>query len=376
MNMEKILIFSVSFGHGHNQVSSVLQKELQVRGFNTEVVDTFEVINPLFHKVVLESYLYLLRMKPSLWGKIYHYSEENPNSIFLRQFNAFLTKRLHQFIELNRASVIITTHPIATTLVANVKRKMMLTSNLFALLTDFAVHPMSIHNEVDGYFIASDHLNYANTLYNLDGSLFHPTGIPVNHAKVHLQPREAIRRELNLNENMKTILIAGGGVGLANYSNILASLESFHENLQIICVTGQNKKALQKLERHNSKHSLHILGFTNRFINYLRASDVILTKAGGVTMAEALICETPALIYQPLPGQEEQNTQFLMNYGFAIKAEFPEEIPVLLEKIIFQKQYHDMMIENARKLRRPTATQEIASIIENVALNHQLKIQV
>lgn len=364
MNKRKIIIFSVSFGNGHNQVSKVLLSHLRAKGYEIEIIDTFDAINALFHKVVLDSYLQLLRYRPSAWGKLYHYSEENPNSFFLKQFNAFLTNKLYRTLDEKKADIIITTHPIATTLLANVIRKKNVSVQLYALLTDFAVHPMSVHPEVDGYFIASEHLRYFAKTYKLDETIFYPTGIPTPKETIHEYSKQQLRRKLKLDESMKTVIVAGGGVGLAKFSNILAGLEAFSEKLQIICVTGENRRARAKIERFQSKHSVRVLGFTNLFMEYLKASDVILSKAGGVTMSEALVCETPVVIFQPLPGQEEQNSQFLMNYGAAIKAEVVEEIPVLLERIIFNKHYHSLMTENAKKLKQPNAASEIAKIID------------
>ncbi|OIJ10374.1 hypothetical protein BKP37_17660 [Anaerobacillus alkalilacustris] len=367
MDKKKIIIFSVSFGNGHNQVSNVLHNHLKRKEFDVEVIDTFDVINKLFHKVVLESYLKLIRFRPSLWGKLYQYSEENPNSIFLKQFNAFLTNKLYRTLEEKKADTIITTHPIATTLLANVIRKRKVPVQLFALLTDFAVHPMSVHPEVHGYFIASEHLRYYAKLYKLDEQLFYPTGIPTLKENLLQISKKRLRKKLHLDDNKKTVLIAGGGVGLAKFTKILSGLEAFDEPLQIICVTGVNKRAMQKVKRHESKHQIRVLGFTNLFMEYLKASDVILTKAGGVTMSEALVCETPILIFQPLPGQEEQNSQFLMNYGAAIKAEVVEEIPILLERIVFNDHYHSIMTENAKKLKQPNAAKEITKIITTSA---------
>ncbi len=368
MNKRKIIIFSVSFGNGHNQVSKVLQKHLKTRDFDVEIIDTFDAINKFFHKIVLDSYLRLLRYRPSVWGKLYQYSEEHPNSIFLKQFNAFLTNKLYQILNEKQANVIITTHPIATTLLANVIRKKHISVKLYALLTDFAVHPMSIHNEVDGYFIASDHLRYYANVYKLNSNSFYSTGIPTPKEEVFHYSKQELRKRLHLDEQMKTVLVAGGGVGLAKFNKILSGLEAFSETLQIICVTGENKRAKAKIERFKSKHKVRILGFTNLFMEYLKASDVIISKAGGVTMSEALVCETPVLIFQPLPGQEEQNSQFLMNYGAAIKAEVVEEIPVLLERIIFNSHYHSLMTENAKRLKTSNSAKEIAEIIYKQAI--------
>ncbi|MCT8140369.1 glycosyltransferase [Anaerobacillus sp. CMMVII] len=363
MNKRKIIIFSVSFGNGHNQVSKVLLSHLRAKNFDVEIIDTFDAINKLFHKVVLDSYLQLIRYRPSVWGKLYQYSEDNPNSLLLKQFNAFLTNKLYRTLQEKQTAMIITTHPIATTLLANVIRKKKLTVKLYALLTDFAVHPMSIHEEVTGYFIASEHLRYYASMYKIDEGRFYPTGIPTTKAKVDQFSKTELRKKLHLDKGMKTVLVAGGGVGLAKFTKILTGLEQFEDKLQIICVTGENKRAKAKIERYQSKHQIRVLGFTNLFMEYLKASDVILSKAGGVTMSEALVCETPIIIFQPLPGQEEQNSQFLMNYGAAIKAEIVEEIPVLLERIIFNDHYHSLMTENATKLKQPEAASNIATII-------------
>lgn len=364
MAKRKILIFSVSFGNGHNQVSKSLKNEfLRNKLYDVEIIDTFDVISKTFHKIILDSYLQLLRLKPSIWGRLYHYSEQNPNSIFLKQFNAFLTTKLNSTLNKYNPVAIITTHPIATTLLANVIRKKRLSIDLYALLTDFAIHPMSVHSEVKGYFIASEHLTYFSKLYNLDKTLLYPTGIPATKNSLHEFPKRVLRNKLQLHEEKKTILIAGGGVGLAKFSEILAGLEAYHEPLQIICVTGENKRARQRIQHIKSKHYIRTLGFTHLFMEYLRASDVVISKAGGVTMTEALLCETPVLIFQPLPGQEEQNSQFLMNYGSAIKAEIVEEIPVLLERIIFNNHYHKIMTKNAQRLKEPYSAKRIVEII-------------
>lgn len=360
----KIIIFSVSFGNGHNQVSAILQKHLKSRGFDTEIIDTFDTVSPLFHKIVLESYLNLLRVRPSLWGKLYHYSEENPNSVLLKQFNTFLMKVMYKALQSKKADIVITTHPIATAIIANVIRKKQIPIQLYALLTDFAIHPMSVHPEVNRYFIASEHLRYFATMYQLEENTFHPTGIPTSKENFQHFSKKEWRRKLHLNENMKTVLVAGGGVGLAKFSKVLAGLEAFDEKIQIVCATGDNKRARQKIERIESKHTIRTLGFTNLFMEYLKASDVIISKAGGVTMSEALVCETPILIFQPLPGQEEQNSQFLLNYGAAIKAEVVEEIPVLLDRIIFNDYYSNIMKQNANKIKPTQSVETICDIIE------------
>jgi processive 1,2-diacylglycerol beta-glucosyltransferase len=80
-------------------------------------------------------------------------------------------------------------------------------------------------------------------------------------------------------------------------------------------------------------------------------------------MAESLACETPILIHQPVPGHEEQNAQYLMKYGAAVKAEICEEIPAILEHILFNERYYEAMVQNITKIQKPYAAKEIISEI-------------
>jgi processive 1,2-diacylglycerol beta-glucosyltransferase len=361
------LIFSASIGNGHNQAAKALQEEFEKNGYTCEIIDTFKLISPAFHKIVLESYLQILKFSPIVWEKLYQHTEEHPWFMLMDKFGTFFMERLYSIVQKHKCTSLISVHPFSTAVLSKLKRKKNLDIPLYTVITDFVMHPAYIRNEVDGYFTASDHLDFFANLYNIPITKFYSTGIPICSIPSLKKPKWKVKHELQLDPEKKTILIAGGAIGLTKFTKILKTLNAIEDKLQLVCITGHNKKAKAKIEQLESNHEIVSTGFTNRFTDYLRASDVILSKAGGLTMAESLACETPILIHQPVPGHEEQNAQYLMNYGAAVKAEICEEIPVILEHILFNERYYKAMVQNIKKIQKPYAAKEIISEISKCA---------
>lgn len=134
-------------------------------------------------------------------------------------------------------------------------------------------------------------------------------------------------------------------------------------------MTGHNQRVKKGIADQHSKHSIKVIGFTDQFLNYLKASDAILSKAGGLTMAEALACETPIIIFQPVPGHEEQNTQYLTRARAAVKANDYDDLPRLVEQVLYNPVCVSELIHRARQLKQPNAAYHIVREI----LSHSIK---
>nr|WP_156323839.1 glycosyltransferase [Bacillus sp. JCM 19034] len=169
---------------------------------------------------------------------------------------------------------------------------------------------------------------------------------------------------------MKMILIAGGGMGLTKYMDIIHSINQFQETIQVICMVGNNHRMRKKIKAIPCRHHIHILEFTNDFMLYLKASDAIFTKAGGLTLAESLACETPIIIFKPVPGHEEQNAELLMEVGAALKVNHRNEIASILRKVLFEKELVISMKRKARKLKKPDAANQIVQQILQLESNY------
>ncbi|WP_216828294.1 MGDG synthase family glycosyltransferase [Alkalihalobacterium elongatum] len=358
------LIFSASIGQGHQQAAKALYTELEKKGYYPKIIDTFYNLSPLLHHCIVKSYLNLLKLGPAVWRKIYFNAEKQSYFLYIDRFSTLFTDRLHKLIgEEENVPFIISTHPFVTPFLTTVKKRRNVNIPIYYVITDFLMHPAYLRDGVDRYFTADPTSFHFAKKNNYPVDRFCLTGIPVPRHPAFSATKSKSRETLGLDENKKIVLIAGGGFGLAKYGKVIRALEQCNEELMIICMTGTNLKAAKKIENFKSKHSLKVLPFTDLFLDYLRASDVVISKSGGLTMSEALICETPIIIYKPVPGHEEHNAQFLVEKGAAVKIQNDEELPLIIKRVLFQKKLSEEMRHSARKIKRPTAAEEIVEEI-------------
>ena len=108
----------------------------------------------------------------------------------------------------------------------------------------------------------------------------------------------------------------GGGAGILPFADIIRVLDDLEISLQIIAVTGENhrlRRELAKLEATLKNCTLNPLGYIDNIHELMAVADLLLSKPGGMTSAEAIATGLPILIYRPIPGQEEANTSYLVN---------------------------------------------------------------
>ncbi|MBP3949529.1 MGDG synthase family glycosyltransferase [Bacillus suaedae] len=361
-----ITIFSASIGNGHNEASHALKEQFELQGETVDVVDTFQCIHPLLHKLFLDSYLHILKRTPNLWGKMYKYGADYSWFLLMDYLGACFCEKLQTILTEQRTTIMVSTHPFVTAFLSKLKTKKNLQLPLYTIITDLGLHPAYFRSEVNGYFTASPYFSEFAEEYNIPSEQFFCTGIPIKQVPDVSLPRRSLRVKLALKPEKKTLLITGGGLGIGKFVEIVQSLEEIDEEIQILCLTGRNEGMEKKLRKMCSKHTLHIIPFTKQFTEYLRASDVILSKAGGLTMSEALACETPILIYQPVPGHEEENAQFLIETGTAVKAETLPHVNRLLYQLFNDEHYYNYFIHNAKKIKKPNAARRIAELIKDL----------
>lgn len=309
---------------------------------------------------MVKSYFQLIKTGPLLWRKAYFYAEKNPIFLLLDRVATLFSDKLFSLIKSYRCNFIISTHPFVTAFLSRVKRIKKLKQPFYTIITDFVLHPAYVRNEIDGYFTASPHIETFAEKHKVSAEQFYHTGIPIIKDDVISLSKTYARFQLGLDQTDKNILlIAGGGLGYANYVNIIRSLDNLEKPVEIICMMGHNKKAEEKILRLRSKHSIKVVGFTQEFLIYLRASDCILSKAGGLTMAESLACETPIIIYNPVPGHEEHNARYLAQEGAALFVKHSHELPANLEKVLYDQSFYDRLQKRAQLLKKPDAASEI-----------------
>nr|WP_303740802.1 glycosyltransferase [Lutispora saccharofermentans] len=155
----------------------------------------------------------------------------------------------------------------------------------------------------------------------------------------------------------------GGGLGLGSINRIVKELDKKLSNIQIIAVAGRNERLEVKLKNLDTKNHLVVYGFASNMHELIEVSDLVITKPGGVTTAEVLSREKPLIIFSPIPGQESDNAEFLLNSGVAATSSDVMKIPPLINQIL----NHEVRIESMKKLsaclKKPYSAADIVNFV-------------
>ncbi|MBI2252070.1 MAG: glycosyltransferase, partial [Armatimonadetes bacterium] len=175
---------------------------------------------------------------------------------------------------------------------------------------------------------------------------------------------------LNLNKGLPVLLVMGGGLGIGPVEKIMRLVKNINLALHIVIIAGKNNKLKKKLEdladKIESLCEIKILGYVENIHEYMRSADLLITKAGGLTIAEALCAELPMLIVKPIPGQELRNTKFLLTKRVALRANKENKLTKLVEELILHPERLKKMREKTKILARPDAAEKIAHLAVHI----------
>ncbi len=167
-----------------------------------------------------------------------------------------------------------------------------------------------------------------------------------------------MRKTLGLRDDQPVLLVPSGGFGMGPVGQIVAQLDKVDQPFQTIVVTGRNAELRRQLAAEDRKHPTHVLGFVTNMHELMAVSDLIITKAGGLTTSEALAMGKPLFILHPIPGQEAANSDFLLERGAAAKVNRVEDLPYRIEQLLGTKKLADMA-KAAKALGKPNAARDI-----------------
>lgn len=356
------LIFSASVGAGHDQVARALQEEILYRHptARVSIVDTISYISPFLNKLVLESYLGLLRFTPRVWGKLYEKTEGERVMDFgalpYRLLSGALTKVIHNY----SPQAIICTHAFSAGLMATLKRREHFTNHLSTVVTDFTVHPYWIHEGNDLYFVAHENLLAE---FVAPRSRVSAAGIPILSKFARRLSRSEMRKRHNLAE-LPTVLVMGGSLGLGDIKEIVEQFDKVASGCQILVVTGRNEILRNELRCRQWRNRTRIYGFVDYVNELMAAADVVVTKPGGVTSAEALSQGKPLVFISPIPGQEDRNSTFLTQQGAAVRLSSEENAGLQMARLLADAPRLAQLGERAMLLARPRAASTVIDRIE------------
>ncbi|MDD2402519.1 MAG: glycosyltransferase [Clostridia bacterium] len=315
----RALIFSVSIGNGHDSVANAVEERLQVEapGSEVKIVDTFRYINSVLNKVVVGSYMETLKLTPKVWGYLYEQAGGKDKLVDTVLILAkILSHKIVQLIKDVNPQIIIMTHAFPAGMLGEMKLKGKIQIPMVAAVTDFHVHSIWINQGIDMYFIQTADLALPLIQEGIKDKCIKPLGIPIRMQFGQNLDHTKLKDEMRLGGE-PIVLVMGGGLGLGRIEVITRKILS-DEKFRVVVVAGKNNRLYDKLTKWNNPR-LKVFGFVEDMARIIAACDIVLSKPGGVTTAEVLALGKPLAIYSSLPGQEDENSDYLLNKGVAVK---------------------------------------------------------
>jgi processive 1,2-diacylglycerol beta-glucosyltransferase len=362
----RVLIVSASIGSGHDQAAFAIEEQLrrQYPQIHVDIVD-FLAYGGAWGSFVKETYFKMLHVFPDMYDYLYRWTSGRGQRV--KNLLAYSSKkRMQKLYQQYQPDILVFTHPFPCAAAAYLRRKRLLETPLVAVVTDYAVHPLWIYDEVDIYCIADQVLVQQLIDKGIAEQRILVSGIPINSRFSEQQINVGLYRQLGLRLNEPVVMLMGGGLGLGPLEEVLASIEYFATKLQMIVVAGNNAEIIPSLEARakESRHDIRVLGFTNEIDSLMDMAHLLITKPGGLTTSEALAKKLPMLLLLAIPGQEEENARFLVRQGTAIRVHDVDAIPRYLHRLLVKRP--DMLQsvkQAAERLAKPEAAAYIAQVV-------------
>jgi processive 1,2-diacylglycerol beta-glucosyltransferase len=368
--LNKVLVLSAAAGAGHIRAAEAVERALVQAGAAREVrhVDTLDYTNKLFRRLYAKAYLDMVNRTPELLGWLYDYLdkpwERERRRLALDKLN---TRPFIKMLKEYRPDIIVCTHFLPAEIVSWLKAKERIASRQAIIVTDMDVHAMWLCHHYEHYFVALEETRQHMTRLGIPAEKLTVSGIPIDPVFAVPKDKLEMRRKHNLREEGWTILVSAGGFGVGPIEHLFQSLLELKHKAQAIVICGRNEELKVRLEGlaaslpADAPVRIKPIGYTTEMDEYMAASDMLLGKPGGLTSSEALARGLAMVIVNPIPGQEERNSDHLLEEGVAIRC---NNLPVLaykIDRLLGDASRLSAMQAAARRLARPHAAREIVS---------------
>ena len=396
---KKVLIMSASTGGGHNRAARAIKEELESRTIDNmsiecEIVDSLKLVNNTMDKVISRGYEKSALYTPKAYGSVYRFSETtiaSKNEFKTNPLTSLMARKFKHLLNESTPDLIIGTHPFPMIALSTLKKNNNIHSlsrsesfykstkvdipPMISVLTDYTTHSTWIQNEIDYYIVGHEYVKELLVYEGVDSEKVKAFGIPVEKSFLSHRDRETVLTELGLSPEKLTVLLMGGSFGAGNIKETLEDLIAIDRDFQILVITGRNEHLKDKLSKmldstiHNK--NICLLGYTNKMNDILASIDVLISKPGGLTTTEAILNDVPMIVPYFIPGQEEENLDFLTNCGAALRTTKKYSLPVLLKVLIDDPSRLDNLRKNIKSIRKFDSAVNISNLVVDILSSNE-----
>lgn len=379
----KVLILSATIGQGHNSCAEAIKHTFTNLGCKADIVDMYGNVSPYLKELISKSYITGIKTASTQYtkflGNITYNSMEKAQLNKKSNLNIILKpilKNVYKLIKTNRYDVVIATQVHCAHILNELKKNNSIKNiTTVGVLTDYTVQSHWKHaGKLDYIITPSELLNYNFKKIGIKTDKIKPIGIPINTKFAKSFDKTLARTLIEINPITKTVLIMAGSMGYGNIKETILKLDNLKLNFQIIVVCGKNKKLFESLKSLKTRKHIKVYGFTKKVDLIMDASDIIITKAGGITISEALSKGLAIIFSNSIPGMEDLNIEFLLNQGVAMKATKTFPVEQAVYNLISNEKLLCKMSTNSKQIAKPLSSVSLYNILYNKRKNIPQKI--
>lgn len=376
--LKRVLLLSASAGAGHLRAAQALEKAFaeigEASGEQREVqhLDVLNYTNKVFRNLYSKAYIDLVNKMPEVPGWFYDKLDKpwknERRRLALDKLN---TRPLVKLLRQYQPDLIVCTHFLPAEIVSWLRAKERLNSRQVIVVTDFDVHAMWLVHHYEHYFVAIDEARVYLEALGIPAEKITVSGIPIDPVFAQIKDKQNMRAKHGLAADRTTILLSAGGFGVGSVDALIAAMMPLQHRAEIVAICGRNDELKERLSREAAqlKPDANVLvkpfGYTKEMDELMAASDIVLGKPGGLTTCEALAKGLVFVIVNPIPGQEERNSDHLLEAGVGIRCNNLPTLAYKLDRLLADPDRFATMENNSRRMGRPNAAKEIVQHLIN-----------
>ncbi|MDH7577292.1 MAG: glycosyltransferase [Bacillota bacterium] len=370
---KRVAILAVRFGAGHWQAAQALKEALEQTypGVQVDVVNYLKFAGFFFDWLTRLGYHDLMIHMPRLYRRFFAYTNQlRPGSLFQKFICTCGARRFRRYLRRANPVLLISTFPVPAAVAANLKRRGLVRCPLVTVVTDYTLHQQWIQPGTDLYIVANEVMAGDLICRKIPPHQVAATGIPID-PRFETHPGKKLPELLPglppASEGLPLVFVLNGATCFrGDLPRLCRLLADFPVPLVGVVAGVRHPRQRFKLRRlvKKGRNKVLILGFTKEVPSFMGAASCLVSKAGGLTMSEALAMELPVVIYRPLPCQEESNRAFLVAAGAALAAQNISELSECLRRVLKDAHLRTEMKQAASRLKKPAAARAVARLLE------------
>ncbi|MGE5577330.1 MAG: MGDG synthase family glycosyltransferase [Syntrophothermus sp.] len=366
----RVLILTAAFGAGHVKAAEALKVALRELSPATEVVvvDFLRYFNRYVARIAEEAYVTAARRVPKAYEFLYEYEEQRPFTRLKRLQSSMGVVKLARLVDQVRPEVIVSTHFFPAGAVWRLQVRLAKQGRHLpnaVVMTDYVPHPIWVFPAVDAFFVAHDAMRDYLLEMGISPEKIQVTGIPIKGEFGLPHSRADLMKKHGLDPSLPMVLVLSGGRGVGPFPRIMEAMERVEAPVQLAVIAGRNASLETRLKKmaQQMQMPVTVLGYVENVHEWMAMADLLISKAGGLTVSEAMAAGLPMLIVKPIPGQEVGNMEFLVERGVGRYIKEIDELTGMVESLLRAPETLKRMRAAAREIARPDAARQAAQVI-------------